>query len=96
MPVTDETQVHHLLRMAQQHRAVAATNMNEHSSRSHSVFRLKLVGENSKTLMSCEGKDAIGMFTVEVDASPFESIFLHICFFTTSFSVCIRFSYQNQ
>nr|ADJ19048.1 testis kinesin-like protein KIFC1 [Eriocheir sinensis] len=55
VPVTDETQVHHLLRMAQQQRAVAATNMNERSSRSHSVFRLKLVGENSKTSEACEG-----------------------------------------
>lgn len=56
VPVTDETQVHHLLQIAQQQRAVAATNMNEHSSRSHSVFRLKLVGDNSKTLESCEGE----------------------------------------
>lgn len=55
--VSDETQVHQLLKMARQQRAVAATNMNEHSSRSHSVFRLKLVGENSKTLMSCEGQE---------------------------------------
>ncbi|XP_063863781.1 kinesin-like protein KIFC1 isoform X3 [Scylla paramamosain] len=55
VPVLDETQVHQLLRMAQQQRAVAATNMNEHSSRSHSVFRLKLVGENCRTSESCEG-----------------------------------------
>ncbi|XP_063613676.1 carboxy-terminal kinesin 2-like isoform X1 [Penaeus indicus] len=53
--VENEGRVHHLLTLAQQQRAVAATNMNERSSRSHSVFRLKLTGHNSKTLESCEG-----------------------------------------
>nr|AJF36162.1 C-terminal kinesin motor protein KIFC1 [Procambarus clarkii] len=53
--VTDETEVHHLLHLAQQQRAVAETKMNERSSRSHSVFRLKLVGSNSITSESCEG-----------------------------------------
>lgn len=55
IPVEDERKVHSLLNMAQQQRAVAATNMNERSSRSHSVFRLKLTGENSRTMESCEG-----------------------------------------
>ncbi|XP_042887792.1 carboxy-terminal kinesin 2-like isoform X2 [Penaeus japonicus] len=53
--VENESRVHHLLTLAQQQRAVAATNMNERSSRSHSVFRLKLTGHNSKTLECCEG-----------------------------------------
>ncbi|XP_042242981.1 carboxy-terminal kinesin 2-like isoform X2 [Homarus americanus] len=55
LEVTNENKVHHLLHLAQQQRAVAATNMNERSSRSHSVFRLKLIGTNSKTTESCEG-----------------------------------------
>ncbi|KAK3326235.1 P-loop containing nucleoside triphosphate hydrolase protein [Apodospora peruviana] len=44
-----------MLRQAQNNRSVAATKANERSSRSHSVFILKLVGENSATLERCEG-----------------------------------------
>jgi kinesin family protein C1 len=44
-----------LLQKASQNRAVAATNCNERSSRSHSVFTLKLVGKNSLTDESCDG-----------------------------------------
>jgi kinesin family protein C1 len=44
-----------MLRQAQSNRTVAATKANERSSRSHSVFILKLVGENSATQERCEG-----------------------------------------
>ena len=44
-----------MLRHAQNNRSVAATKANERSSRSHSVFILKLVGENSATGERCEG-----------------------------------------
>ena len=44
-----------MLRQAQNNRSVAATKANERSSRSHSVFILKLVGENSATHERCEG-----------------------------------------
>ncbi|KAK0720333.1 putative KAR3 protein [Lasiosphaeris hirsuta] len=44
-----------MLREAQNNRSVAATKANERSSRSHSVFILKLVGENSATGERCEG-----------------------------------------
>ena len=44
-----------LLQKASQNRAVAATNCNERSSRSHSVFTLKLSGKNSLTDESCDG-----------------------------------------
>ena len=44
-----------MLRHAQNNRSVAATKANERSSRSHSVFILKLVGENSATNERCEG-----------------------------------------
>ncbi|KAL2152340.1 hypothetical protein VTH82DRAFT_5524 [Thermothelomyces myriococcoides] len=44
-----------MLKQAQSNRSVAATKANERSSRSHSVFILKLVGENSATNERCEG-----------------------------------------
>ncbi|KAJ4302063.1 kinesin-like nuclear fusion protein [Collariella sp. IMI 366227] len=44
-----------MLRQAQSNRSVAATKANERSSRSHSVFVLKLVGENAATGERCEG-----------------------------------------
>lgn len=44
-----------MLQQAQNNRSVAATKANERSSRSHSVFILKLVGENSATHERCEG-----------------------------------------
>lgn len=44
-----------MLDEAQANRAVAATRSNERSSRSHSVFVLKLVGENAATGERCEG-----------------------------------------
>ncbi|XP_041472331.1 carboxy-terminal kinesin 2-like [Lytechinus variegatus] len=53
--VTSENQVNSLLHKASQNRAVAATNCNERSSRSHSVFRLKLTGQNQITSENCQG-----------------------------------------
>ena len=47
--------VEHMLSEAQKNRSVAATKANERSSRSHSVFILRLVGENSATGERCEG-----------------------------------------
>ncbi|KEY64874.1 hypothetical protein S7711_03867 [Stachybotrys chartarum IBT 7711] len=47
--------VERILEEAQNNRSVAATKANEHSSRSHSVFILKIVGENSATGERCEG-----------------------------------------
>ncbi|KAL7784611.1 P-loop containing nucleoside triphosphate hydrolase protein [Trichoderma ceciliae] len=44
-----------MLEEAQRNRSVAATKANERSSRSHSVFILKLIGENSATRERCEG-----------------------------------------
>ena len=44
-----------MLKQAQSNRSVAATKANERSSRSHSVFILRLVGENSATGERCEG-----------------------------------------
>lgn len=44
-----------MLRQAQSNRSVAATRANERSSRSHSVFILRLAGENSATGERCEG-----------------------------------------
>ncbi|XP_033106502.1 carboxy-terminal kinesin 2-like isoform X2 [Anneissia japonica] len=53
--VKSEKQVAKLLEKASCNRSVAATNCNEHSSRSHSVFRLKLTGSNDLTSEECEG-----------------------------------------
>ncbi|KAF2346534.1 Kinesin motor domain, partial [Trinorchestia longiramus] len=47
--VSEREEIYSLLHTAQQHRAVAATNMNQHSSRSHSVFRMVLSGAHAKT-----------------------------------------------
>ncbi|XP_058028156.1 kinesin-like protein KIFC1 isoform X3 [Ahaetulla prasina] len=40
--------VRRLLLMAKAHRSVARTNLNEHSSRSHSLFQLRVEGTNAK------------------------------------------------
>ena len=53
--VTDGQNIDQLLRRARKARAVAATNCNERSSRSHSVFILKIQGSNSKTGESSTG-----------------------------------------
>jgi kinesin family protein C1 len=53
--VTSPDEVFTLLAKATQNRAVAATNCNERSSRSHSVFTLKLTGTNSLTQETCYG-----------------------------------------
>eukprot|EP01119_Soliformovum_irregulare_P017188 TRINITY_DN5063_c0_g1_i1.p1 TRINITY_DN5063_c0_g1~~TRINITY_DN5063_c0_g1_i1.p1 ORF type:complete len:726 (+),score=253.18 TRINITY_DN5063_c0_g1_i1:33-2180(+) len=44
--VRTPSQVYELLRKAAKNRAVARTEMNERSSRSHSVFQLRMVGHN--------------------------------------------------
>lgn len=53
--VTSEGQISSLLKRARKHRAVAETLCNERSSRSHSVFMLKISGSNSVTTESCTG-----------------------------------------
>ncbi len=55
VPLASPTQVRALLALAQGRRTVAATLMNERSSRSHSVFTLRIRGENALTGESCEG-----------------------------------------
>ncbi|KAL6716943.1 kinesin-like nuclear fusion protein [Lecanora helva] len=47
--------VQSILSKASNNRSVASTKANERSSRSHSVFILKLTGENSVTGEKCEG-----------------------------------------
>lgn len=49
LSLDNQDQVESILSQAMSRRSVAATKANEHSSRSHSVFILKLVGENSVT-----------------------------------------------
>ncbi|KAL7750950.1 kinesin-like nuclear fusion protein [Sorochytrium milnesiophthora] len=56
VPLKDASSVQSMLKKASKNRAVAATNMNERSSRSHSVFILTLTGKNSATGEVCEGR----------------------------------------
>ena len=53
--VTNGENINTLLRRAKKNRVVAATNCNERSSRSHSVFILKIQGINEKTGENCIG-----------------------------------------
>jgi kinesin family member C1 len=55
VPLNSASSVEKMLQEAQKNRSVAATKANERSSRSHSIFILKLVGENSATGERCEG-----------------------------------------
>ncbi|KAF9076233.1 P-loop containing nucleoside triphosphate hydrolase protein [Rhodocollybia butyracea] len=55
VPLNSPTQVRTLLLSAQSRRSVAATLMNERSSRSHSVFTLRITGTNAGTGECCQG-----------------------------------------
>ncbi|KAJ7601063.1 kinesin-domain-containing protein [Mycena floridula] len=55
IPLHSPGQVRTLLASAQSRRSVAATLMNERSSRSHSVFTLRINGTNKSTKETCEG-----------------------------------------
>lgn len=55
VPLDSPTSVESMLKQAAKNRSVAATKANERSSRSHSVFILKLVGRNSTTNETSEG-----------------------------------------
>lgn len=53
--VTTQQQTFDLLQKAALNRSVAETKCNERSSRSHSIFRLKITGQNYVTTESCSG-----------------------------------------
>nr|XP_006000997.1 PREDICTED: kinesin-like protein KIFC1 isoform X1 [Latimeria chalumnae]XP_006000998.1 PREDICTED: kinesin-like protein KIFC1 isoform X1 [Latimeria chalumnae]XP_006000999.1 PREDICTED: kinesin-like protein KIFC1 isoform X1 [Latimeria chalumnae]XP_014346896.1 PREDICTED: kinesin-like protein KIFC1 isoform X1 [Latimeria chalumnae]XP_014346897.1 PREDICTED: kinesin-like protein KIFC1 isoform X1 [Latimeria chalumnae] len=53
VPVTSEEEVNHLLCMAKTNRSTAKTAINDRSSRSHSVFQLKLQGKNTAKNIQC-------------------------------------------
>ena len=53
--VTNEDQIEVIIKKARKNRAWAKTLANERSSRSHSVFMLKIEGHNSATSESCCG-----------------------------------------
>ena len=55
LPLRSPAQVRSLLSLANSRRTVAATLMNERSSRSHSVFTLRVSGTNVHSGESCEG-----------------------------------------
>ena len=53
--VTNEGQIESIIKKARKNRAWAKTLSNERSSRSHSVFMLKIEGHNSASSESCCG-----------------------------------------
>jgi kinesin family protein C1 len=55
VPVRSPERVEELLKLSSKNRAVGVTNMNERSSRSHSVFQLRLIGKNKHTDAKSEG-----------------------------------------
>lgn len=55
VPLDSPDCVSAVLKQASTNRSVAATKMNERSSRSHSVFTVRITGHNSITNHSCEG-----------------------------------------
>jgi kinesin family protein C1 len=55
VPLDSPDTVESILRQAATNRSVAATKSNERSSRSHSIFILKLIGKNSTTNETSEG-----------------------------------------
>ncbi|KZP14532.1 kinesin-domain-containing protein [Athelia psychrophila] len=55
LPLSSPAHVRALLALAQGRRSVAATLMNERSSRSHSVFTLRITGANCATGERCAG-----------------------------------------
>ncbi|KAK5077652.1 kinesin-like nuclear fusion protein [Lithohypha guttulata] len=68
LSLDNNEQVESILAQAMARRSVAATKANEHSSRSHSVFILKLVGKNSVT-----GKESKGTLNL-IDLAGSERI----------------------
>lgn len=54
IPLDSPAQVFALLEKAKKRRQVAATLMNERSSRSHSVFMLRVRGQNATTMEACD------------------------------------------
>eukprot|EP00798_Chlamydomonas_sp_ICE-L_P005079 gene5079-34877_t len=54
--VANEEEVHRLINKGRGNRSTFATNMNEHSSRSHLVLSVYITGVNSKTNQSVKGK----------------------------------------
>ena len=65
-------QVESLLEWAAKNCAMAATLCNERSSRSHSVFMLKISGHNDRTGQKCEGMQEIVQDFYFVKGSQFE------------------------
>lgn len=53
--VTSPADIERVLAQARENRSVGRTNMNERSSRSHSVFTLSIAGEHAADGVRCEG-----------------------------------------
>lgn len=55
VPVSKAADAGHIMAVANKRRSVASTSMNEHSSRSHSVFTLYIVGRNQDRGVELKG-----------------------------------------
>jgi kinesin family protein C1 len=55
LPFTSSAQVRSMLRTAERHRSTAETDMNEHSSRSHSIFWIKVYMKHSGIRQEMKG-----------------------------------------
>ena len=63
--VTCEDEVHNCIRIGNDNRSIAYTNMNAQSSRSHSIFILTIIAENSET----KGKKTGKLYLVDLAGS---------------------------
>lgn len=64
VPITGIDQLHDLILMGERRRAVGRTNMNEHSSRSHTMFRLVLESAPLDGANESDGNATVGGDTV--------------------------------
>ncbi|KAL1518559.1 hypothetical protein AB1Y20_002848 [Prymnesium parvum] len=54
--ISDVSRLEKLMVAASKARSTASTKMNDHSSRSHYIFRLRVIGHNPDSGMRCEGE----------------------------------------
>ncbi|XP_058713400.1 kinesin-like protein KIFC1 isoform X2 [Poecile atricapillus] len=83
VPVESEEQVLELLLRASSQRSVARTGLNERSSRSHSVFQLRIQGEHAGRDLRC----ASSLTLVDLAGSVVPGVFPHSRCFSFSFPV---------
>ena len=84
----------------QENRATAATNMNEHSSRSHALMCVSIVGSNKTTGAKTLGKSGKLLRNRPVQSldcgRPIHNLgLLHLWMYIENLSVCVTFLYME-